>query len=173
MLESLANIAKDTICRKNPFHSLPGLPSNAYGCKWGLTDLYPEDEAILRDAIDSRKKFDTGWIGCKKEIRSFRIISDGNVITIQAAAEMDEFEDLVYDAMDEEVELTETQMDELLNYWYNDTEMMTETESERTIKLTTYEDAMKVLSELEDENEKLLNTWFEIVKDWVRSVISA
>lgn len=171
MLYSLSSSAKDTIARQNPFPHLDGLPSNAYGCKWGLTDLYPEDEAILRRAIDQRKTFDTGWIGCKKEIRSFRMISDGNVITIQASAEMDDFEDLIYDAIDDDTELTDEQVDELCDYWYNDTEMSTETESERTVPLTTYEDAMKVLSQLEEENDRQLNAWFEIVKSWVREIV--
>ena len=35
MHKSLADIAKDTIVSKNPFPHLEGLPSNAYGCKWG------------------------------------------------------------------------------------------------------------------------------------------
>ena len=170
---SLAHEARNTIVRKNPFPSLPGLPSNAYGCKWGLTDLYPEDEAILRAAIDARKTFDTGWIGCKKEIRSFRMISDGKLITIQASAEMDEFPDLIYDALDDDVELTEEQVETLEEYWYNDTEMFTEVESERTVPVTTYKDAMMILEQLEDANDRQLNAWFEVVKQWVKDVVSA
>lgn len=174
MLFSLADIAKDTISTKNPFHALPGLPSGRYGCKWGLTDLYPEDETILREAISSRKTFDTGWIECKKEIRSFRMISDGNVITIQASAEMDDFEDLIYDAMESDDKLTEEQMDELNHYWdlslLDEEPMDTSTSSTITVPLTTYENAMKILAKLETANESQLNKWFEIVKGWVKEV---
>lgn len=171
MLQSLANIAKDTIASKNPFPSLPGFPSNAYAAKWGLTDLYPEDEAILRDAIDNRKTFDTGWVGCKKEIRYFRMISDGKVITIQTSAEMDDFEDLIYDAMDTEVELTDDQVNELLDYWY-ESDIDTSTQSETTVHLTTYEDAMTIVSEMENRDDEQLREWFEVVKEWVAEVIT-
>lgn len=168
-LESLANIAKDTIARKNPFPSLPGFPLGVYACKWGLTDMYPEEEKILREAIDTRKTFDTGWCGCRKEIRSFRMISDGEVLTIQTSAEIDDFDDLIYDAMETEEELTDDQIEELNDYWC-ESDLDTYTESERTIQLTTYEDAMKVMSQMEDNDDKYLNECFEIVKSWVKEV---
>jgi hypothetical protein len=170
MLKSLADIAKDTIAKKNPFPSLPGFPSNEYCAHWGLTDLYPEDEKILRNAIDNRKTFDTGWVGCKKEIHYFRMISDGNVLTIQTSAEMDEFDDLVYDAMDEEVELTDDQLIELEEYWI-DSDISNYTESETTIPVTTYEDAMTIVSKMEDHDEEQLREWFEVVREWVKEVL--
>ena len=168
--ESLANIAKDTIVRKNPFPALEGFPSNEYAAKWGLTDLYPEDEKILRNAIDTRMTFDTGWVGCKKEIRWFRMISDGKVLTIQSSAEMDDFDDLIYDAMDEEIEITDDQVEELHEYWYESMDMDTSTGSEVTIPLTTYEDAMKVLDKMEDQDAAQLDSWFEVIKVWVKEV---
>lgn len=169
MLKSLADIAKDTIARKNPFPSLPGFPSNAYCAHWGLTDLYPKDEKILRAAIDNRKKFDTGWVGCKKEIHYFRLISDGNVLTIQTTAEMDDFDDLIYDAMDEEVELTDDQVAELEDYWY-ESDIDSSACSEVTIPLTTYEVAMEHIEKMIDHDVKQLDEWFEIVKEWVKEV---
>lgn len=172
MLNSLASIARDTIARKNPFPSLPGFPSNEYACKWGLTDLYPEDEKILRGAIENRKTFDTGWVGCKKEIRDFRMISDGKVLTIQTSAAMDDFDELIYDALDDDTELTDDQIEELNDYWNESLDMSTETESEATIPVTTYESAMEVMSKMEDENDKQLEEWFEIVKSWVKEVTS-
>ena len=171
MLRSLADIAKDTIARKNPFPSLPGFPSNAYCAHWGLTDLYPEDERILRSAIDNRKTFDTGWVGCKKEIHYFRIISDGKVMTIQTSAEMDDFDDLIYDAMDEEVELTDDQVEELESYWY-ESDIDSSASSEVTIPLTTYEAAMEHIEKMIDHDVKQLDEWFEIVKEWVKEVTS-
>ncbi len=174
--DSLANISHDTvrigIHKKNPFPPLPGFPSNAYAAKWGLTDLYPEDERILRDAIENRKTFDTGWVGCKKEIRYFRIISDGNVVTIQACSEMDDFDDLIYDALDDDIELTDDQLDTLYAYWSEATEMDTSCTDERTMPVTTYEDVMRVLSALEDETQARLDAWFEVIKTWVNDVIS-
>ena len=169
MLKSLADIAKDTIARKNPFPSLPGFPSNAYAAHWGLTDLYPEDEKILRNAIDNRKTFDTGWVGCKKECHYFRLISDGNVLTIQTSAEMDDFDDLIYDAMDEEVELTDDQVAELEDYW-SESDIASSAWSEVTIPLTTYEVAMEHIEKMIGHDAKQLDEWFEIVKEWVKEV---
>ena len=155
-----------------PFPRLEGFPSNAYCAKWGLTDLYPEDEFILRTAITERKSFDTGWVGCKKEIRSFRIITNGEFMVIYTSAEMDDIEDLIYDATPDGVELTEAQFNEVLDYWYEDTEMETEVGSEITIPVTTYEDAMKVIAYMEHENDDTLKEWFEIVTTWVKEVIN-
>ena len=171
VLRSLADLAKDTIVSKNPFPSLSGFPSSYYAAKWGLTDLYPEDEAILRNAIDNRKTFDTGWVGCKKEIRYFRLISDGKVITIQTSAEMDDFDDLIYDVMDTEVELTDDQVEELHDYW-NESDIDTSTQSETTIPLTSYEDVMTIISEMEDRDEEQLREWSNVVKEWVAEVIT-
>ena len=172
-VNSLANIAKDTICSKNPFPALDDFSDDIYVCKWSLTDLYPEKEKILREAIEDRKTFDTGWCGCQKEIRSLRIISDGKEMTIQAAAEMDEFHELVYDALwdekGEEEEFTEDQMNQLWEY-YNDSDIGTETQREVTIPVSTYEAVMEELERLEDYNDKELESWFEIVKSWVSEV---
>lgn len=174
MLESLAYIAEDTICRKNPFPRLDGFNESPYVCKCGLTDLYPEEDKILREAIESRKTFDTGWCECKKEIRSFRIITDGTIVTIQTYAAMDEFEDLVYDALDDDTKLTESQVEELIEYYYeNDTEVVTETGSEITIPVTSYENIMEHISRMEDKDDKELDTMFNIVKRWVKDVATA
>ena len=172
MYESLAPLARDRIGQKNPFPRLEGFPSNAYCAHWGLTDLYPEDERILRKAIAEKQTFDTGWVGCKKEIRSFRIISDGKVMTIQTSAEMDDIEDLIYDATPDGVELTEAQFNEVLDYWCENTEMATEVGSETTIPVTTYEDSMKAIEHMEQENDNTLKEWFEIVTTWVKEVIN-
>lgn len=172
MLISLASIAKDTIARKNPFPSLPGFPSNEYASNWSLTNLYLEDEKILRNAIDNRQTFDTGWVGCKKEIRYFRIISDGNIMTIQTSAEMDEFEDLIYDAMDEEVELNDVDITELIDCFL-ELDINNHTESETTIPFTTYENVMTAISEMENRDEEQLREWFETVKQIVNEHISS
>ena len=101
------------------------------------------------------------------------MISDGKVITIQAFAEMDDIPDLFYDALEGNEELTDEQLNELEEYWYADTEISTEAEAEDTVELTTYEDAMKILSKLEDSVAKQLDEWFEEVKIWVKEVVKA
>ena len=174
MLESLANKAKDRIGQKNPFPKL-NFPESLYGCKWGLTDLYPQYEKIIREAIEKRETFDTDGVSCQKEIRSFRIISDGEKMTIQAFSEMDEWPELIYDALwdvtETEEELTDEQIEELTDYWNESLEMNTETQSEITIPVSTYEAAMETLETLEEQNEKQLNECFEIVKSWVKEII--
>ena len=74
------------------------------GCRWGLTDLYEWAENALRKAVESGKRFDTGWISCAKEIRSMRICRDEE-ITIECCADMDsalESSDLFTDFLTEE-----------------------------------------------------------------------
>ena len=171
-MESLALIARPRIGHKNPFPRLEGFAENGDACHWGFSDMYPENEKILREAIENKKTFDTGWVGCKKEIISFRIISDGKIVTIQAHAEMDEFGDLIYDALDDGVELTDEQINELEAYWYSDTDMNTEAETERTMELTIYEDIIKNLVEMNSENQEYLDKCFEVVKDWVKLVVA-
>ena len=166
MYESLANLARDRIGHKNPFPKLEGLPSNAYGAHWGLTDLYPEDEAILRRAIENKETFDTGWIGCKKEIRWFRIISNGEIVTVMVNAEMDDIDELVYDACPDGVELTDEQA-ESVKEWCFEEGIETEATAEHTMPLTTYEDIMEVISKLEDSTDKMLNDNFKIVENMV------
>ena len=77
---------------------------------------------------------------------------------------------LVYDAMETEVELTEEQMNELWEYYY-ESDIGTETQREMTIPVSTYEAAMEIISQLEQYNDDELNEWFEIVKSWVKEVI--
>ena len=170
MLESLANLAKDTIVSKNPFPTLEGFAENGSACSWGFQELYPESEKALREALEAKKTFDTRWVGSKHEIISFRIISNGEIVTIQTCAEMDEIDDLINDACGNGVELTAEQHDEVLNMWYNDTEMQTSVWNERTIELTSYDDVIKNLTEMSAEDTKQLDAWFEIVKQWVKDV---
>jgi hypothetical protein len=172
MLHSLSDIAKDTIVRKNPFPQLVGFASNGDASHWSLTDLYPDNEKILRSAIETKQTFDTGWVGCKKEVRSFRIISDGNVLTIQAGASMDDFDNLIYDAAPVGTEFTEEQIKELYDYWNDCTDISCDTESEVTVPLTTYDDAMNIIEKLESENDSRLESWFEIVKSWVEEIVN-
>ena len=78
------------------------ISSGEYASHYSLTDLYPQSEAKLREALASGEDFDTDWFGCKKEIRYARYIREGNSITVKVSAQMDdlwESDDLVYDAL--------------------------------------------------------------------------
>lgn len=153
-----------------PVPTLDVFREDTSACKWGLTDLYPEHEKALRAAIDSGKGFDTGWCYCVKEIRSFRIVSDGKVITVLAYEEMDDIDDLIDDAIDSQTELTDDQEEKIRDYYYC-YGMTSELESETTIPATTYEDVMKALEELENSNSEQLESWFRMIQDYAQSVI--
>jgi hypothetical protein len=60
------------------------------GAHWGLSDWYPEQEAALKQALEARQPFDTGWYSSKKEIASARISSpDGKTIRVEASVSDD------------------------------------------------------------------------------------
>ena len=169
--DSLACIAKNTICKKNPFPPLPGFEQDN-ACKYGLTDLTVKNAAILRDAIESKATFDTGWCSCQKEIRSFRIISNGSIATVQVFEEIDDICDIISNA-DECSNLTDQQVKNLIDLWYSDTEMQTEMEVERTIPVDTYENIMKTLSEIEEGINAYLKSCYDTIIEWIKDVSSA
>lgn len=73
-----------------------------YAAKWSLTDFYEDSEQKLRDALNSVEDFDTGWWGCRKEIRYARIVREGDEITVQVSCHMDDLfdgDDLIFDAL--------------------------------------------------------------------------
>ena len=64
---------------------MPGLD----GTKWGPTDFYPAVRQQLVEAFSSGLDWDTGWMGCKKEILSSRFSREGNVVTAQVSVSDD------------------------------------------------------------------------------------
>lgn len=73
-----------------------------YASKWCLTDFYPISEDRLRHALESGEDFDTGWFGCKKEIRYARYVREGDDFTVEVSSHMGylyESDDLIYDAL--------------------------------------------------------------------------
>lgn len=68
-------------------------PSNAYGAHWHLTDLYDEDAANLRQAVESGDDFEFDY-GCKKEIRYATICRDGGSLSVSCRCYIDELEDI-------------------------------------------------------------------------------
>jgi hypothetical protein len=60
------------------------------GAHCGLADWYPNKEAALRRALKSRRPFDTGWYGSKKEIASARISSaTGKMVDVEVSVSDD------------------------------------------------------------------------------------
>ena len=144
-----------------------GFASNGDACKWGLTDLYERDEQLLRKAIESGERFDTGWVGCAKEIRSMRICRDEDII-VECCAEMDsalEQEDLFADFLtDEELEMLDAgevadieQIRGML-MWGDFVEEVTE--SDHIPTNATYKEVMSKVAELEQVCENRLEESF-------------
>ena len=89
-----------------------------YASKWSLTDFYEESEQRLRDAIESGEDFDTGWWGCKKEIRYARVCREDGHISIEVSCHMDDLfdgDDLIYDALWEETRTEEELPDDIID----------------------------------------------------------
>ena len=93
-----------------------------YASHWGLTDFYKESEQKLKDALASDEDFDTGWWGCKKEIRYARIVREDGKITVEVSCHMDDLfdedggnPDLIYDALWEERHTEEELPDEIID----------------------------------------------------------
>lgn len=147
-----------------------------YASKWGLTDFYEESEKKLKDALDSSEDFDTGWWGCKKEIRSARIKREDGIITVEVNCEMDDLyeqDDLIYDALWEsckvEIELPEEIIESIQYACYDydltsRTELMDELNGDATL-----DEIVEKIEELENEAEKNNHSMFvrlcAIVKD--------
>lgn len=88
-----------------------------YASQWCLTDFYEKSEQKLRDAIASGEEFDTGWWGCKKEIRYARIMRDDEDVTVEVSCHMDDLydsEDLIYDALWDECRTEEELPDDII-----------------------------------------------------------
>ncbi len=73
---------------RQPFAALPGV----YAAHWGLTDLYPEHQAALEDALSSGQAFDTGEFGAKKEIEFARVRREtpGGPVEVHVRCEADD-----------------------------------------------------------------------------------
>ena len=158
-----------------PPPALEGFAENGDASKWGLTDLYEEDEKILRDAIASGERFDTGWVGCKKEIRSMRISRDEK-ICVQCHAEMDsalEQLDLFTDFLTNEEckKLTDEAVDQIREMLMESCCYAEEAEySDYLLSDATYEQVMEVVAGLEQNCEDFLNDSFhECIEDtlWI------
>jgi hypothetical protein len=74
---------------KDTFDDING----CYGSHCGLTDLYPEHEAALREVLESGEDFKASW-GAKKEIHYATVTREFGKIQVLCRADIDEIEDL-------------------------------------------------------------------------------
>lgn len=131
-----------------------------YAAHWSLTDLYDYSREKLQAALASGEDFDTGWWGCKKEIRYARICRDGGEIRIQVSCHMDDLWDgdaLIYDALWEECGAEEQLPDELIDTVRSfaiDCGIDEQTElSEGLPASAGFDELVKVIDRLESEAE--------------------
>lgn len=149
-----------------------------YASKWGLTDFYEGNDDFLRKAIESDEDFDTGWIGCKKEIRYARVHRERGEFEVEVTAHMDDLwddGDLIYDALwtvaKSGDELPEDIIDSIRDAAI-DSGVDDHTYCNRYLPLNaSYETVVDTIGELENEaeqtNEELYRILCEIVKDHV------
>lgn len=147
-----------------------------YASKWGLTDFYEESEQKLKDALASGEEFDTGWFGCKKEIRYARIMRDDEDITVEVSCHMDdlyESDDLIYDALWEECHTEEELPDDIIDSIRDaacDSNLNDESCVEETLPQdASYEDICECLSRLEDEAERENTEMYNILRAIVKA----
>jgi len=86
---------------------------------WGVTEMYPDVEKIMREVIASGERFDTGWHGCKKELQSMSIQRTEDEVIVEVSAYMDDLEDyaIILDCLtsEEEQKITEEQCEAIAN----------------------------------------------------------
>ena len=150
-----------------------------YASQWGLTDFYEESEEKLKDVLKSGEDFDTGWFGCKKEIRYARYVREGDEFTIEVSAHMDDLwegDDLIYDALWEVNKSEEELSDEIIDsirelafeggvedVSYGDAVILSEEATfERIVEVT--DDLEKYV---ENNNQEMFNRLCEIVRSCV------
>ena len=146
--------------------------------KWGLTDLYPESEKLLREAIDSGEDFDTGGWSCRKECRSARYTRKNGKLTVRVCCDMDDLNegDLVYDAVyriyHEEREVTDEQMEEILDLtWFYDLSDGVSVSGTISKNKVSFDTAMQTTAYLENKAEKQLDQYFDRLCAIVREVM--
>lgn len=150
----------------------------AYASKWGLADWYEESEEILRGAMASGEDFDTGYFGCKKEIRYARIVRENGEYTITVSSHSDDLwdsDDLIYDALwvvsESEEELPDDIIDSIRDAALDCGIDDNVEDSESLPDTATFEEISELIGKLEDTTEAEVRDGFrrlcDIVKDHV------
>lgn len=140
---------------------------------YGLSEPYPEVEKELKIALSEGNDFDTDWHGSKHEIESIQIVAFGNKIIINHHCEMDDFPEIIDDAIDGDAELSDEIFDEIEEALCSETGFSTEvTESTELPRTASYEEVMEAIDQLETDGMKALDERFEMVKEQVACYIS-
>ena len=154
-----------------------------YASHWGLTDFYEKSKATLMNALNGGEDFDTGWFGCKKEIRYARICREAGKITVEVSANMDNLydedgPDLVYDALWEEFHIEEDLPEEILDgiieeacdVGVDDKSIVSETLSAAGTGAEQFDAIVEAMGRLEGEAEDLNTGMYTqlrvIVREW-------
>lgn len=151
------------------------ISSGLFGSHYSLTDLYPQSEAKLREALASGEDFDTDWVGCKKEIRYARYIREGDSITVQVSAQMDdlwESDDLVYDALWEACQTEEELPDDFIDSIRSGAAGDIDDCSEISVVLpatATYEEIMAATEKAEEMAEQRNSEMFKRLCEYVKT----
>lgn len=150
------------------------------GCRWGVSDWTPAFEKEMVKAIESNEPFDTGHVGCKKEIESFRIVrnEDGDIY-IEVWEGMDEGTDLVDDAIwdvfgEDHPDANDSDIEEILDVLWNDWVFRTETTCDCDFSFkenSTTEEKIQQLKDALDEQIAVTHKDLECSYDFCKSVV--
>ena len=149
--------------------------SGEYSSKYGLTDLYPESETKLREALASGEDFTTGWTGCRKEIRFVKYTREEGSITIEVSAQMDDLwdsDDLIYDALWAACEVEEELPDDVINSIREALGFEIDDHTDVTVVLpatATFEELMEATGRAENEAEQNNSNMFERLCEIVKA----
>lgn len=130
------------------------------GCKWGVSDWTPAFEKEMAKALESNEPFDTDWVGCTKEIESFRIVRDDDGdACVDVWEGMDEGGDLIDDAIWDvfggfQSEVDKSDIDEIQDLLWSDWDFSTETNHECFLSFkenSTTEEKIQQLKDALDE----------------------
>ena len=151
------------------------ISSGEYSSQNGLTDLYPESETKLREALASDEDFTTGWTGCRKEIRYVNYTREGDRITVEVSACMDdlwESDDLIYDALWTACEVEEELPDDVINSIRERLGFEIDDHTDITVLLpatATFEEIMEATGKAENEAEQNNSNMFERLCEIVKA----
>ena len=155
------------------------LDGASYASKWGITDFYEDREALLREVVESGEDFDTGWFGCKKEIRYARYTKNRHGFFITVSAHTDDLyegADLIYDALSVEFDaigVTDDLIDEIRELAMKDGIDDVSYVDVRLPRDVSYDDIIRATQEAEDEadarNKEMFERLCKIVKDCVEN----
>ncbi len=161
---TIADIAEELIAVGNEQLAYPtngenseDISQNGDICHLGFSELYEDAEVALRELISNKTPFDTGWLGCKKEIESCRIQSNGQSLLISVHAEMDDYPEILGDY--EGIDFTEKTEKEYEDEWAMG-DWVSEFDCREEIPATTYEEMIITLVKLENQARTRLHEWY-------------